>query len=148
MEKDNETCYSMFSKVDNVHHNINTFLLLKMICSNQAFLSRGAEGASTPQKFSVDMLFFADESFKCALFERSNQKCKWKLTSKILSKIKKTCTLKRRSFLLVKTNITFLFLESFISETSTESLSRMQLWGPKHHTKGERCRCVDQWMET
>ena len=34
-------------------------------------------------------------------------------------------------------NVTFTFLES--SETSPESLPKMQLWGPKHHTK-----CVDQ----
>ena len=33
-------------------------------------------------------------------------------------------------------NITFTFLESLRSETSPESLSKMQLWGPKHHTKG------------
>ena len=37
-------------------------------------------------------------------------------------------------------NITFTFLESLRSETSPESLSKMQLLGPKHHTKG-----VDQW---
>ena len=30
-------------------------------------------------------------------------------------------------------NITFTFLESLRSETSPESLSTMQLWGPKHH---------------
>ena len=34
-----------------------------------------AEGVSTLPKFSVEMPFFADEPFKCALFERSNQKC-------------------------------------------------------------------------
>ena len=33
-------------------------------------------------------------------------------------------------------NITFTFLESLRSETSSESLSKMQLWGPKHYTKG------------
>ena len=33
-------------------------------------------------------------------------------------------------------NITFTSLESFRSETSPESLSKKQLWGPKHHTKG------------
>ena len=33
-------------------------------------------------------------------------------------------------------NITFTFLESLRSETSPESLSKMQPWGPKHHTKG------------
>ena len=33
-------------------------------------------------------------------------------------------------------NITFTFLESLRSETSTESLSKMQLLGPKYHTKG------------
>ena len=33
-------------------------------------------------------------------------------------------------------NITFTFLESLRSETSPESLSKMQLLGPKHHTKG------------
>ena len=33
-------------------------------------------------------------------------------------------------------NITFTFLESLRSETSPESLSKMQLLGTKHHTKG------------
>ena len=33
-------------------------------------------------------------------------------------------------------NITFTSLESLRSETSPESLSKMQLLGPKHHTKG------------
>ena len=33
-------------------------------------------------------------------------------------------------------NITFTFLESLRSEISPESLSKMQLWGPKHHAKG------------
>ena len=33
-------------------------------------------------------------------------------------------------------NITFTFLESLRSENSPESLSKMQLWVPKHHTKG------------
>ena len=33
-------------------------------------------------------------------------------------------------------NITFTFLESLRSETSPESLSNMQLCGPKHPTKG------------
>ena len=33
-------------------------------------------------------------------------------------------------------SITFTFLESLRSETSPESLSKMQLLGPKHHTKG------------
>ena len=33
-------------------------------------------------------------------------------------------------------NITFTFLESLRSETSPESLSKMQLPGPKHHTQG------------
>ena len=33
-------------------------------------------------------------------------------------------------------NITFTFLESLRSEVSPESLSKMQLWGHKHHTKG------------
>ena len=37
-------------------------------------------------------------------------------------------------------NITFTFLESLRSETSPESLSKMQLWGPKYHTKG-----VEMW---
>ena len=33
-------------------------------------------------------------------------------------------------------NITFTFMESLRSETSPESLSKMQLWGPKRHMKG------------
>ena len=33
-------------------------------------------------------------------------------------------------------NITFTFLESLRSQTSPDSLSKMQLWGRKHHTKG------------
>ena len=33
-------------------------------------------------------------------------------------------------------NITFTFLESLRSEVSPESLSKMQLWGHKHQTKG------------
>ena len=33
-----------------------------------------AEGASSPSKFSVNVSFFSDEPFKCALFERSNPK--------------------------------------------------------------------------
>ena len=33
-------------------------------------------------------------------------------------------------------NITFAFWESLKSETFPESLSKMQLWGPKYHTKG------------
>ena len=37
---------------------------------------------SPPPKFSVDA------PFKCALFERSNQKCTWKSTTKITSKLK------------------------------------------------------------
>ena len=37
-------------------------------------------------------------------------------------------------------NIIFTLSESLGSDTSPESLSNMQLWGPKHHTKG-----VDQW---
>ena len=43
-------------------------------------------------------------------------------------------------------NITFTFLESLRSETSLESLSKMQLWEPKHHTKGvdqRKLRCAD-----
>ena len=47
-----------------------------------------AEGPSALPKFSVDVPFFADGSFKCALFERSNEKCTRKSTSKITSKIK------------------------------------------------------------
>ena len=35
----------------------------------------GAEGASAPLKFSVDVPFLAGDSFKCTLFERSNQQC-------------------------------------------------------------------------
>ena len=48
----------------------------------------GAEGASAPPKLSVNVPFFADEPFKCALFERSNPKCTWKSVSKISSKLK------------------------------------------------------------
>ena len=33
-------------------------------------------------------------------------------------------------------NITFTFLGSLRSETSPASLSKMHLWGLKHHTKG------------
>ena len=33
-------------------------------------------------------------------------------------------------------NITFTFLESLRSETSPESLLKIQLRGPKHHTQG------------
>ena len=33
-------------------------------------------------------------------------------------------------------DITFTFSESLRSEISPESLSKKQLWGPKHHTKG------------
>ena len=33
-------------------------------------------------------------------------------------------------------NITFAFLESLRSEISPDSLSRMQLRGPKHHIEG------------
>ena len=36
-------------------------------------------------------------------------------------------------------DIAFTFLESLRSETSPESLHKMQLWGHKHQTK-----CVDQ----
>ena len=36
----------------------------------------------------------------------------------------------------MKMNITFTFLESLISETSAESLSKTQLLVPKHLTKG------------
>ena len=32
--------------------------------------------------------------------------------------------------------IIFTFSESLRSETYPESLSKMQMWGPKHHTKG------------
>ena len=38
----------------------------------------GAQGECQPspkKNFSVDAPFFADESYKCPLFERSNQKC-------------------------------------------------------------------------
>ena len=34
----------------------------------------GAKGASVPSKFSADAPFFADKSFKCGLFGRSNYK--------------------------------------------------------------------------
>ena len=37
-------------------------------------------------------------------------------------------------------NIAFTSLESLRLDTSPGSLSKKQLWGPKHHTKG-----VDQW---
>ena len=37
-------------------------------------------------------------------------------------------------------NIAFTFLENLRSETFPESLPKMQLWGPKHQTKG-----ADQW---
>ena len=43
-------------------------------------------------------------------------------------------------------NNTFTFFQSLKSETSPESLSKMQLWGPKHHTKGvdqQKLRCAD-----
>ena len=40
-------------------------------------------------------------------------------------------------------NITFTFLESLRSETSPETLSKIQLRGPKHHTQGG-----DQWKVT
>ena len=37
---------------------------------------QGGRGPSAPPpKFPVDVPFFADEPFKCALFERTNQKC-------------------------------------------------------------------------
>ena len=36
----------------------------------------------------------------------------------------------------MKKNITFTFLENLRSETSPESLSKIHLSGPKHHTKG------------
>ena len=39
-------------------------------------------------KISVDVPFFADESFKCAPFEKSNQQCTWQSTSKITSELK------------------------------------------------------------
>ena len=35
----------------------------------------GREGVSLSPKFSVDVPLFSDEFFKCALFERSSQKC-------------------------------------------------------------------------
>ena len=35
----------------------------------------GSGGVRPPMKFSVDVPFFADKPSKCALFERSNQKC-------------------------------------------------------------------------
>ena len=35
---------------------------------------RGGQRGRQP-KFSLDVLFFADEPFKCALFEKSNEKC-------------------------------------------------------------------------
>ena len=47
----------------------------------QALWSRGWGGQRVhlrPPKFSfdvLDVLFFSDESFKCALFTRSNQRC-------------------------------------------------------------------------
>ena len=34
---------------------------------------RGAEEVSAPSRFSVDVTFFADEPFKCALSERSTK---------------------------------------------------------------------------
>ena len=45
--------------------------------TNQALRIRGAERTSAPlpPKFSADVPFFADELFKCALFEKSIQKC-------------------------------------------------------------------------
>ena len=40
----------------------------------QALRSTGEQrGRQPPPKFSVDVPFFAGDSFKCALFERSNQ---------------------------------------------------------------------------
>ena len=54
----------------------------------QAFQSKGGKGGVSPPKLSVDVPFFADEPFKCALFERSNQKCTSKSTREIMSKLK------------------------------------------------------------
>ena len=36
---------------------------------------RGSVSPPPQKNFSVDAPFFADESYKCPLFERSNQKC-------------------------------------------------------------------------
>ena len=49
-------------------------------------------GAGGGHQFSVDVVFFADESFKCALFEKSNEKSTWKSTTKITSKLKQNLT--------------------------------------------------------
>ena len=47
---------------------------MKATVFNQKLGGGGAEGASAPPKFSVDVPLFADEPFKCSLFERGNQK--------------------------------------------------------------------------
>ena len=59
---------------------------------SQALRCRGEGGWGRegvwPPKFSVDVPFSSDETFKCVLFEISNPKCTWKSTSKITSSLK------------------------------------------------------------
>ena len=52
----------------------------------------GQWGRQPSLKFPVDVPFYSDEPFKCALFERSNPKYTWKSTSKIKRKLKSNVT--------------------------------------------------------
>ena len=56
-------------------HRRWTFLVTRFFYITGPLEQGGAEVAPVPPKFSVDVPFFADEPFKRALFERSNQKC-------------------------------------------------------------------------
>ena len=62
----------------------------KYIWGKTGPLEQGGRGGVSPPplKFYVDVLFFADESFKCTHFEKSNQQYTWKSTDKITSKLK------------------------------------------------------------
>ena len=61
----------------------------------KALQSREGRGGVSPpppplpsKKVLCWCALFAEDSFKCALFDRSNQQCIWKSTSKITSKLK------------------------------------------------------------
>ena len=73
----------------------NSQILIQALRSKE-----GAEGAPAPQKFSVNVPFFFDEPFRCALFERSNQRSIYmKMNTKNHEQFKiKHNTLKRSSF--------------------------------------------------
>ena len=59
---------------------------MPMIYFEQALRSRGGRGVVCPPKVFCRCALFYEEPLKCAYFEKSNQKCTWKLicyTSKL-----------------------------------------------------------------